>query len=50
MIRHRQIDLDQLPTGDFAAKDKTAALDSRGCARVFLTKPLQAAGCLFARR
>ena len=26
MIRHRQIDLDQLPTGDFAAKDKTAAL------------------------
>jgi hypothetical protein len=25
MIAHRQIDLDQLPTGDFVAKDKTTA-------------------------
>ena len=25
MIRHRQVDLDQLPTGDFVAKDKIAA-------------------------
>jgi len=32
MIAHRQVDLDQLPTGDFAAKDAIVIADRRASA------------------